>query len=485
MRLKSHEVPNCFDEVADLFMHKDDGSLQNHVFINMDKLYAYYNWSNTIKEQLQDEMNEYLYEVTGTYQYLNPASPKQMVRALTELLGIPYEQLANKQGKISTSVKTIENLKSEYKSTFTSLYLDYKKEHSVTTNLKPFLAYDDPARSYTNNEGNRIVAIPVYYDPSDTVRFQANNPPMQNITREMTDIISAPKDWVVLQVDSKQIEPTLYHTHVVRDPLIDFLIGEYGDVYYAVADYCMRESISSSPENMYAIGSISKEDRNAFKTLLNASSYGAGKGTITAKAKEIIFDRIERNDPKGKELLRKMPKLKKSLSNPRLPQIIRNRYEKELLMAEAKMAEIKQNVNDLVEGFTERVINHPHRKAFLENEKVQIKQGKRVFESLFGDKRAASGDFNYLLNCSINNPLQISVSRLSAYSVKLARDFIRDNGIEKLAFYSLCKHDEDVYVAHKSVAEIALDYFKDLREYHIDDWHPIYSDSNMGLNYTK
>lgn len=485
MILNAEEIPNCIYEAADLLANKDDGSFSNHVFINMDKVFAYINWSETIKKQLKFEMNEYLMNLTGEFFHVNPDSPKQMIDVFVNTLGVPYEQLADTDGTISASQKVINNLSGQYKNAFTRMYLDYKKESAITTNLKPFTKFDDPNSRLINNEGDRIVAMPVFYDFSNTFRFQANHPPMQNIAREETDIITAPKNWVVANIDSKQIEPKMYYTHVVKDPMMDWLIEEYQDVYYAVADYCLREDVSFRPDNLFKHGSLSEDDRNAFKTMTNAGAYGAGKRRITSLARNIVFEGAQRKDSEGYRKIKKISKYRKSLQNPNLPDRIRNQYQKDLNEAEQMLVKLNEDVNRLYEGFTERVINHPQRVEFLRKEKIRVNEGAREFYSPFGDRCVASGAMYYLMNCAINNPLQMGVARLSSLSVKTAYEYIEENDIKELLFYCLNKHDEDVYVVHSSLAEIVLPDLQSFREYMIDDWHPIYSEANLGINYSK
>lgn len=484
MDLRVQDVPELYEDAAN-YLSASLYPYHNKVYINVNKLMSYYTWASSLSERLAEDLNDILFEDFGATRWYNPNSPAKMKEVIIDRYGVPEEQLYNYQGKVSTGSDVLNNLSGKYKNKFIRTLIEYRKQNAIVTNLQQFIPYIDGAPRELNNEGDEIISLHTLYSKLNTNRFQTINPSFQSLSREESDIITAPEGYVVLQADSGQIEPRLYYSWTVKDPMMDWLIEKYGDVYYAIADYCLRDNISLSEDNMFQIGTITRLERDAFKTLTNAGAYGAGKKRIKNKASEIVFQQFERENREDAKILRQIMKYKTALERPTLPPHIRNDYNEKYLKAVAILEALNQRINLLYDRFQERVIQHPQRVAFLQREEAKIYGNNRTLKTVFGDEILVYGNRSYLLNCAINNPLQGAVARLSSLSTVMAFQYVEKNNLEGKVIYSLNKHDQDVYVVKADIVEKVAPYLTSLRAYNIEGAHPIESDSSYNLNYAK
>lgn len=416
--IKFDSAKERYSEITKFF-----GERNKAVFVNINKVRSYYREAEQLTVQLEKDMRLIVEAITGKKSYLNASSPKNILDTLIYTFNIPAK-LLRKAGSPSVSRTVLEALDDRYKNVFVRTYLDYVRFSSIRKNLMSYMELK-PIPNLYNNEGDPLAINVPSYEVKNTYRLNTNNLNVQGIDLTVCDVISAPENWLLLQVDSRQIEPKIYYSTIIKDPMIHWLISQHDDVYYALADYCLRESVEYTESNLFITENLDRDHRARLKTLVNAGNYGTTESRL-----------------------------------------------------------IRLGGKELGTRFYRRLVLHPHRLTYENEITIKIAAGERRVTSHFGDSVTVSGTFDHIKNCFINNPIQMDVSRLSTYSVLQANELIQNSELKTKVMYSFLKHDEDVYIIHQDAVKHAPELAK-FREYQIEDWLPVTAEYKLGLNYSK
>lgn len=488
MQLDINNIPDKIAEAKNyLDYNQNEQDLNNHVFVNYDKVHNYRILYKELMDKAELEFNISLTEITGEWHNFDLSVRRHVMFALTRIIGIPENEIT-KYGKPSLASDVIQKLYSRYRHSVLYYYLEYSKYKSLHSGLKHYAEYAQPIAGFYSNEGDRLAKFKALYGISETYRYQTSTPNFQGINELTCDIISAPEGWVVVQVDSGQIEPKIYYSTVIKDPMINWLITQYDDVYFALADYCLRDSTDYNSNNLFLHPHVDKSHRGPLKTLVNAGAYGSTLGNLKSLSASIYEDSYYKTE-EGKllaEELGRIPLYNTILADPSLTESKKQFLENKIKSIKEQASNVGKDGHWLAERYYSRLAKHPHRVAHEEEIVRKINKGEREVTSVFGDSRIISGDYNYLKNCFLNNPIQMASARLSAISICKAFEFINsDERIKKSVIYAFNKHDEDVFFVRKEVVDHVAPILKDLRAYEIEGWLPIKSDCTIGLNYFK
>lgn len=488
MKLSLTDIPNRITEAKQYLDFREKSTpINNQVFVNVDKLKIYEVQFTALMKQCELEFNQLCYEASGHWVEFDLSNKNNIKNAFTKMLGIPINEITYK-GKFSLRSEVITRLYRKYRMPALFMYIQYTKYKSKLSGVRQYLPYIDKPSTMVNNVGEKIVSINTNYNFSDTFRNQTYNPNFQGTNKELSNIITAPKGWVIIQADSEQIEPRLYYSTVVRDKLINWLIEEYNDVYLALVDYCMRDDIEFHEGNLKREGSFNRKHRNTLKTLVNAGTYGSSLKKLKDYSSMIYEDSFFQTE-EGREISYELSKsnyYKKILDNPQTPPERVAHITESMNKTKEKLNEVREEGNILAERFHERIVNHPQRLKFEDEVNQKIYSGNNEIISPFGDSRIVYGDFNYKRNCHINNPMQMAAARLSAISICKAFEFINSHdAYKKGVIFGVNVHDEDVFFVRKELVPFVKDTIKDFRQYHIDSWIPINSSCKIRLDYDK
>ena len=115
-------------------------------------------------------------------------------------------------------------------------YQRYTTNNYNISILKSFIVFD--RSKLLSFDGHRMVKINPTWNLLNTSRIGSSKPNIQGLSRDLCDIFTYPKGYVLVHADSSQIEPRINFSHFVRDELIVKLITYYGDAYYGLLHYC-------------------------------------------------------------------------------------------------------------------------------------------------------------------------------------------------------------------------------------------------------
>lgn len=313
------------------------------------------------------------------------------------------------------------------------IYRKWKNANNMCNKLVKMTGYSECVGLSYNNR--RMVVVHPEWSILSTSRIQADSPNVQQIDRNLPDILTSPAHYTLWRADSAQIEPCINFSTFLRDELIFRLIITYGDAYFGLWRYCMmdpveeallREDFDSNYKHIEVTDHI-KEQRQNIKRLTNAGSYGSGNlGNI----------------------------------NP-----------------------------ELARKYEERIVRHPARLALEAKITNDVRHGADTFYGLFGTpvkpektqkyQPGEPGWQDHVIRCGINNPVQTTASELMLHSVNRARQILNKHPKSHICFY---KHDEAVFYLHEDdVADGIMDELEGITAYNVKGWIPIKSDSFVGV----
>ena len=294
-----------------------------------------------------------------------------------------------------------------------------------------------PLSQALSKENHRMSVGRPKWDLLNTSRISASNPGIQQIPRDMGDIICEPKGYTLIRCDSGQIEPRINFSTFFRDELIMKLITHYNDAYFGLLHYCLMTDAEeqacrlSFENNFKPIDTEEYKDiRQNIKTLTNAGSYGSTNlGNINANL--------------------------------------------------AKVYEMK-------------IVKHPARLALERKVTQDVERGITTFYGMFGTpvtpgdtEKYTVGDTgwkNHLIRCGINNPTQTTASELMMFSVHTAKEILSRAKDTHICFY---KHDEACfYVSDEDMANGIGKELEEVTAYNVKGWIPIYSDTLIGRKHS-
>ena len=364
-----------------------------------------------------------------------------------EYFGIPDRLMLNKAHQIAFDAPVRQNLLQanidEEAKEFIRNYNLYTLSNKRVSYLKQYLQL--PLCYELSTEGHRMVVAHPQWEILSTSRLAANSPSLQNIARDMSDIICCPKGWILVRADSGQIEPRITYSHYINDPIIRDLIILYNDAYFGQLHYCQL------PEDVY-------QNRNNLRVSKPGES---GNDPNVIYAKEVADEFKE-----GREAL------------------------KVLSLAATYGSGLTGQDPVLAKRYIDRIVNHPDRKRWEAEVTAQVERGVEVFYSVFGSKitpdetdrykKYMSTWTSHVVRCGINNPIQTTASDLMIHSVNRAREILSKARGSHVAFY---KHDEGAFYIHESEKSLVSE-LEGITAYNVTEngrpWIPIGSEVEFG-----
>lgn len=314
--------------------------------------------------------------------------------------------------------------------------LDKYKTYATSVKTRGSLVslLQNPMSDAPSCDGHKMLIIRPEWHGQNTGRVAMRNPAVQNLPREIQEIVTVPQGFVLCHTDSGQIEPRIIYSAFIRDPQIQALIRLYNDAYFGVLHYItMPEQDILSGRTDFVKMEITdsmKEGRKSIKTHSNAVMYGS------------------KSNPSGDPV---------------------------------KAAMIK------------RIGEHPARLDWINDLSSQINRGVTVFNTAFGtpintansaklvDGNMRAGSIEEeKLRLAINNPIQGTAADLMRVSVYEANKFLMSNA--KKSYIINYVHDAGMFAIHQDEYDKVADYLGDIVSYNVEGWLPISAEPEFGRN---
>lgn len=302
---------------------------------------------------------------------------------------------------------------------FTSISKMQKARGTLVTYLQ------NPISDRVSCDMHRMLEVRPVWAPQNTGRVAMQKPAIQNMPRQLQELITVPRGYKLIHTDSGQVEPRITYSAFVVDEQIKALINLYNDAYFGLLHYCtMPESdVRSGTLNFkkLEITDSMKENRQSIKTNGNAVMYG-------------------------------------SVANKEDP--------------------IKRAMID-------RIGNHPSRLRWIDWINDELNKGRREFYSYFGtpiniynsDKLATAKDKRgELVRLAINNPIQGTAADLMRASACEAGRLIMTARDSYIVAYI---HDAGLFCVSEDDYDEIGDKLKNIVAYTVDDWVPVNAEAEV------
>lgn len=413
------------------------------LFIDMDRCIEYELYFRQHRDSLTEELGKFCNNK------FTPSQRGEVRDWFMSAFDIPERLMRNKANKIAFDKFVIANLMdaniSEDAKNYLKLYQEWNYYAYRVNYLKQYMSL--PISFAVSTEGHRMVRANPKWVILSTSRLAAQNPSLQNIARDMSDLVCCPEGWELYRCDSGQIEPRITYSHYVKDQMLRDLIILYNDAYYGTLHYCTLSEEVYQNRDMYVVEGDEHE-----------SDYDA----------EHIIHK--------KEITDEMKEGRKEL--------------KVIALAATYGSALAGRDPVLSKRYVERIVNHPDRKRWETEVQAQVARGNEVFYSVFGSKIVPDDTAQYtrgtkswdahIVRCGINNPIQATASDLMVCSVNEAYKILQNCEKSHIAYY---KHDEGAFYIHDSEKEI-IDVLKDVTAYNVTEngqpWIPIHAELEIG-----
>lgn len=363
-----------------------------------------------------------------------------VIRQLMEY-GVPqraFESPGGKKGDLALNDPIEQSILNNVATTkeakaFLEIYRNWKNAFNMTNKLVKMTAYAECSGLSYNRR--RMVIVHPNWDILSTSRIQASEPNVQQIDRNLPDLVTSPEEYVLWRSDSAQIEPCINFSTFLRDELIFNLIIAYQDAYFGLWRYCtmtpdeeqlLRDNFQQHYRHIEVTDHI-RDQRQNIKRLTNAGSYGSSNlGNINPEL-SLAYDR--------------------------------------------------------------RIVKHPARLSLEAKVTQDVKRGVDTFYGLFGTpvkpeetqkyKKGDPGWFEHVVRCGINNPVQTTASELMMFSVDRAKHILAKYPKSHICYY---KHDEACFYLHRGDVEAGImDELDGITAYNVPGWIPIRSAAEIGV----
>lgn len=383
------------------------------LFLDLDRLIEYDLEFSLSRDKLERQIQKY----TGTA--FRPSQREKVKFWFQSYFEVPERMMLNKANKVAFDKDVQKNLLdsniTQDAKDFIMLYQQWGAMSYRANYLKQYLSL--PVSYAYSSEGHRMVVANPAWVILSTSRIAANTPSIQNIARDLKDIICCPDGWTLMRADSGQIEPRITYSHYINDPIVRDLIILYNDAYYGMLHYCMLPDEIYNNLGMYRV---------------------AVPGEANTGAPNVIY---------ANEITDKMKDGRKEL--------------KVLALAATYGSALAGRDPELSRRYTERIVNHPDRLRWESEVTMQVRRGVEEFHSVFGStirpeeteryKRGTRSWNEHVIRCGINNPIQTTASDLMVCSVNAAHTILSRAPKSHIAYY---KHDEGAFYVHNSEKEI-------------------------------
>lgn len=415
------------------------GILQRHtdtfgVFFDLDRILEYESDYSIKLYNLYPKFRAFMNDPTVTV-----TKREDILYFYRNKLRVPDRLLTGKKNKLSCDATVRKRLLEstevgEDVKAFTYLYNDMSKLAYYRSYLGQYKKLPlCVARTY---DGHRMVIGHPKWHLLNTSRLAALDPSLQNIARDLPDLLTYPSGYLMMRADSNQIEPRITYSVFILDELIKNLITLYNDAYFGILHYVLMSPAEEtlyrkdfSKLNKLEITDDIKDKRQTLKLLVLAGSYGSQN--------------------------------------------------------------LKNVDTVLADAFTRKIVNHPLRKQWEEEVIQQVSAGIETFYGAFGTpvtpeetttyKRGTPAWPGHVIRCGINNPIQTTASELMIHSLFEADRILRNTKDSHICFY---KHDEGVFYISEDEPHI-VDELSEVTAYNVKGWIPIGSEVIMGKKENK
>lgn len=282
----------------------------------------------------------------------------------------------------------------------------------------------NPISKEVSCDGHRMIELRPTWSAQNTGRVAMSNPAVQNLKRELQEVITVPYGYKLIHCDSGQVEPRITYSSFVKDEQIKKLINIYNDAYYGVLHYCTMDQkfIDSGTLNFekFEVNDAMKANRQKIKNYGNAVMYGSSKEEDNIKSAMI-----------------------------------------------------------------RRIGNHPARLEVIRDIEYRLDRGETVFNTYFGTPiditkspkfREAADKRKQMIRLAINNPIQGTAADLMRISAMEASRLIMSTKKSSIIAYI---HDAGLFCVHEDDYDKIGKELEDIVSYEVDDWIPIHAEAEV------
>lgn len=298
---------------------------------------------------------------------------------------------------------------------------DYLKARGTLIGL-----LQNPISEKVSCDMHRMLEIRPVWAPQNTGRVAMQRPAIQNLPRNLQELITVPRGYKLLHTDSGQVEPRITYSAFVVDEQIKALIRLYNDAYFGLLHYC------TMPESDIRSGRLD-------------------------------FEKLEITD----EMQDNRQTIKRD--------------------GNAVMYGSKSNKDDspIKKAMIERIGNHPSRLRMIAGIEDALNRGQKEFSTYFGTpiniynspKLMTAGDKRLeLIRLAINNPIQGTAADLMRASACEAGRIIM---MAKDSYIVAYIHDAGLFCISEDDWDEISDKLSDIVSYKVDDWVPVNAEADV------
>ncbi len=271
--MKIDSIPSVEQTISILQVHLND----TPIYFDYDKaMYAMarvHNKCGVLKPMLEEALSEYIPGIDARSSLISFLSSSPEGKNWT---------WKTEQGDVSTNKEALAGalnspiFSEEFKGKI-QLYSDYQKLTKYRSTLQNLFMFGTISNKMSRDR-SRMLEVRPTITPQNTGRLGYSDPAIQNINRDLQELQTAPYGYNKIHCDSRQLEPRIIISEVLKDPIIKRLVELYDDAYYAYYHFCMYRETLSQPLSELKAKEITDEmvrGRQKIKTYGNGVMYGS------------------------------------------------------------------------------------------------------------------------------------------------------------------------------------------------------------------
>lgn len=285
----------------------------------------------------------------------------------------------------------------------------------------------NPLSDKVSCDMHRMLEIRPVWAPQNTGRVAMQRPAIQNLPRNLQELITVPRGYKLLHTDSGQVEPRITYSAFVVDDQIKALINLYDDAYFGLLHYCTMPIADIRSGRLdfqkLEITDEMKENRQTIKRDGNAVMYGSKSNKDDSPIKKAMIERIG---------------------------------------------------------------NHPSRLSMIAGIEDDLNHGRREFNTYFGTpiniynspklNNTSIDQRTELIRLAINNPIQGTAADLMRSSACEAARIIM---LAKDSYIVAYIHDAGLFCVSEDDWDDISEQLKDIVAYKVDDWVPVHAEADV------
>lgn len=330
-------------------------------------------------------------------------------------------------GGVSHSAESIEQVLVNERLTpkdikVVSTYHEVERAKSARSSLVGLL--QNPISNKVSCDGHRMLELRPDWSSQNTGRVAMSRPAIQNLRREIQEIITVPMGYKLIHCDSGQVEPRITYSAFVTDPQIKTLINLYDDAYFGLLHYCTMPQMDVD------------SGRLDFKKMEITGEMQGNRGKIKTYGNAVMYGSTKEED-------------------------------------NIKSAMIK------------RIGNHPARLELLKQIEYYLDRGRTVFNTYFGTpiditkspKMFGDGDKRHqMIKLAINNPIQGTAADLMRVSLLEANRLIMGTKDSSIIAYV---HDAGLFCVNENDYDKIGKELEDIVAYNVENWIPVHAEAEV------